>query len=378
MIIGEKHENFRQQVRDFAEEVIAPRASEYDKSGEFPEDLVKKLGEKGFLSMFVPVEYGGQGLDNLSYAIAVEEISRVCGSMGITVAAHNSLGVWPILEFGTDAQREKYLPMIAKEAKLSAFALTEPEAGSDAAGVRTTAVKKGDSYVIDGTKCFITSGGYAHILLVAAKTDPEAGTHGISNFIVERDTKGFSVGKVEHKLGLRGSNTVELIFDSCEVPADNLLGKEGDGFKQFMMTLDGGRVSIAAMALGIAQGAFEAAMEHARKRIQFDRPIGKFQAIQWKIADMAAELDAARMLVYKSATLEDMGKPFSYESAVAKLFASEKATRICRDAIQVVGGRGYLTDYPLERFYRDVKLCEIGEGTSEIQRVVIARHVLGK
>jgi butyryl-CoA dehydrogenase len=376
MKISKEHEEFRARVREFAEGEIEPKAKELDETGQFPFDTVKKLGEMGFLGMVVPEEYGGSGLDTLSYSIAVEELSRVCGSTGITVAAHNSLGLYPIFLFGNEDQKKKYIPGLASGKKLGAFGLTEPDAGSDAAGTKTTAVLDGDSYVVNGSKCFITNASVGETLVITAMTDKSKGYKGISSFILEKETKGFSIGKKENKMGLRGSDTATLIFEDLRIPKENLLGNEGEGFKQFMITLDGGRISIGAMALGIAQGAYDKAIAYAKEREQFGRPISDFQAIQWKLADMATQLEAARHLVYHASELKDKGEKLIKESAMAKLYASEVGNFVTYQAIQIFGGYGYTSDYPVERYMRDVKLCEIGEGTSEIQRLVIARELL--
>jgi butyryl-CoA dehydrogenase len=376
MKISKEHEEFRARIRDFAEGEIEPKAKELDATGQFPFDTVKKLGEMGFLGMVVPEEYGGSGLDTVSYSIAVEEVSRVCGSTGITVAAHNSLGLYPIFLFGNEEQKKKYIPDLASGKKLGAFGLTEPDAGSDAAGTKTTAVPDGDSYVVNGSKCFITNASVGETLVITAMTDKSKGYKGISSFILEKGMKGFSIGKKENKMGLRGSDTATLIFEDLRIPKENLLGKEGEGFKQFMITLDGGRISIGAMALGIAQGAYDKALNYAKEREQFGRPISDFQAIQWKLADMATQLEAARHLIYHASELKDKGEKFVKESAMAKLYASEVGRFVTYQAIQIFGGYGYTSDYPVERYMRDIKLCEIGEGTSEIQRLVIARELL--
>ncbi|MGB2979634.1 MAG: acyl-CoA dehydrogenase [Candidatus Zixiibacteriota bacterium] len=376
MKISKEHEEFRARVRDFAEGEIEPKAKELDETGQFPFDTVKKLGEMGFLGMVVPEEYGGSGLDTLSYTIAVEEVSRVCGSTGITVAAHNSLGLYPIFLFGNEEQKKKYIPDLASGKKLGAFGLTEPDAGSDAAGTKTTAVLDGDSYVVNGSKCFITNASVGETLVITAMTDKSKGYKGISSFILEKEMKGFSIGKKENKMGLRGSDTATLIFEDLRIPKENLLGKEGEGFKQFMISLDGGRISIGAMALGIAQGAYDKAVAYAKEREQFGRPISDFQAIQWKLADMATQLEAARHLIYHASELKDKGEKFIKEAAMAKLYASEVGRFVTYQAVQIFGGYGYTSDYPVERYMRDAKLCEIGEGTSEIHRLVIARELL--
>ena len=371
----EEERMVQEMVRDFTRREIAPIAAEIDETDEFPLEVVKKMGELGILGIPVPEEFEGGGGSTLAYIIAVEEISKVSGAMGITLAAHHSLGTYPIMAFGDERQKRKYLPDLATGRKLGAFGLTEPEAGSDAAGTRTVAVKKGDRYVLNGSKTFITNGGYAETLVVTAVTDKSKRHHGISAFIVESGFKGFSVGRKEDKLGLRGSNTCELIFEDVEVPEENLLGGEGDGFVQFMKTLDGGRISIGALALGLGEGAAEVALRYSVERKQFGVPICRHQMIQAKLADMATEMEAAKLLVYQAARMKDAGVPFVKESAMCKLYASEAAMRACRNAIQVMGANGYSREYPVERMYRDVKLCEIGEGTSEIQRIVIARRL---
>jgi len=366
---------FQKTVHEFAEKEIKPLASKIDKEEFFSWDLVKKMGKMGLMGMTVPKEYGGAGIDRVSYMIALEEISRVCGSTGITVEAHNSLGVGHIFEKGNEEQRKKYLPNLLNGKAVAAWALTEPNAGSDAASLQTTAVLDGDEWVLNGTKQFITSGDIAEVVTVMAKTDKTKGAKGISAFIVEKDISGFKPGQLEDKLGLRGSRTAELIFEDCRVPKENLLGEKDLGFVGAMNILDRGRTAIGAMAVGIARGALEESIEYAKRREQFGKPIGKNQAIQWMIADMATEVDAARLLVYRAAYLEDHNKPFSIEASMAKLFASEIAMRATRNAMQIHGGYGYMRDRPLERFYRDVKLCQIGEGTSEVQRMVIAKRL---
>jgi len=376
MRISKEHEEFRKRIREFAEKEIEPKAKELDEVGKFPFDTMKKLGEMGILGMVAPKEYGGSGYDTLSYSLAVEEISRVCGSTGITVAAHNSLGLYPIYLFGTEEQKKKYIPDLASGRKLGSFGLTEPGAGSDAAGTKTTAVLDGDSYVVNGSKCFITNASVGETFVITAVTDKTKSYKGISSFILEKGIKGFSVGKKENKMGLRGSDTSTLIFEDLRIPKENLLGKEGEGFKQFMITLDGGRISIGSMALGIAQGAFDKALEYSKERVQFEKPISSFQAIQWKLSDMATQLEAARHLIYHASELKDKGEYFVKESAMAKLYASEVGRYVCHQAIQIFGGYGYMSSYPVERYFRDIKLCEIGEGTSEIQRLVIARELL--
>lgn len=375
-VLTEEQEQLQREVRSFAAREIAPNVMAWDEASEFPLDVVKKLGAMGLLGIVVPPEYGGAGLAYVDYVLAIEELSAVDGSLGLTIAAHNSLGTNHIFLAGTEAQKRKYLPLLASGEWLAAWGLTEPGSGSDASNARTTAVKKGDRYMLNGNKTFITNGRYADVAVVIAVTDKTQGTHGLSAFIVERGTKGFRPGKKENKLGLRASDTSELIFEDCEIPAENLLGAEGEGFIDAMRVLDGGRISIAALALGIARGALEAALQYVKQRRQFGKAIAEFQGIQWKLADMATEWDAARLLTQRAAVLKDAGRRVTRESAMAKLFASEVAVRICDEAVQLFGGYGFIKDYPVEKFYRDVKLCTIGEGTSEIQRMVIAREIL--
>lgn len=362
-------------MREFCDKELKPIANKIDKEEYFPWDLYKKMGKMGLMGMTVPKKYGGSGIDRISYMIALEEISRVCGSTGITVEAHNSLGVGHIYEKGSEEQRKKYVQNLTSGKAIAAWALTEPNAGSDAASLQTTAVLDGDEWVLNGTKQFITSGDIAEVVTVMAKTDKTKGAKGISAFIVEKDTPGFKVGQLEDKLGLRGSRTAELIFEDCRIPKENLIGEKDLGFIGAMNILDRGRTAVAAMAVGIARGALEDCIQYANQRKQFGQTIGKFQAIQWKIADMATEIDAARLLVYRAAYLEDQNARFSKEASMAKLFASEMAMRATRNAIQVFGGYGYMREYPLQRYFRDVKLCEIGEGTSEVQRMIIARQL---
>ena len=375
---NEEQMMLRDMVRDFAENEIKPIAAKIDESGEFPLETVKKMGELGLLGIPFPEEYGGAGMDNVSYIIAVEEISKVCGSHGITLAAHISLGCYPIYLFGTEEQKKKYLFPLAQGEGLGSFGLTEPEAGSDAGGTQTTAVENGDYYILNGSKQFITNAEYCKNVVCTAVTGKnDKGRKEISSFIIEQGMPGFSIGKKEDKLGVRASNTCMLIFEDCKVPKENLLGDKGRGFSQFLTILDGGRISIAALAIGIAQGAYAEAVNYARERVAFGKKIGQFQAIQFMIADMATEIEAGRHLMYDAARLEDEDKEFVRESAMAKLFCSEVAMRVTHKAIQVHGGYGFTKDYPVERMYRDAKICTIGEGTSEIQRIVIARDVLG-
>jgi len=375
--LSPQHEEIRRTVREFAEGRIAPVADDLERKGEFPHEIVREAAELGLLGVPYPEEIGGTGLDSLAYAITVEELSRVSGSIGIIVSAHTSLGCNPIWLAGTDEQKETYLRPMASGAVIGAYGLTEPGAGSDSRGTRTRARRDGDAWVLDGGKRFITNAGVAGTYIVTAVTDREEESGKISAFIVPADTSGFSVGRMEEKMGLHASNTGELIFEDCRIPAENLLGPEGEGDKLFLKTLDGGRIGIAAMALGLAQAAYEAASAYALERKQFGRPIGSFQGVAFKIADAAMKIDAARLLTYRAAWLKDQGRPYSTEAAMAKLFASEVARDVTNDAIQVHGGYGYVTEYRVERYLRDAKLTEIGEGTSEIQRMVIARNLLG-
>lgn len=371
----EKLQGFREEVRDFCEREIAPHAKEVDEKQIFSDDVAERINEKGWWGCIVPKEYGGLGMSQAEYVVIVEEMSRVCGSTALTFAAHNSLGTYPINTFGNDDQRKKYLPEAAKGA-LIAFGLTEPEAGSDAGGTKTKAVKQDGGYLMNGTKCWITSAEPCKFAIATARTSEEGGVKGISSFILEKGMEGFSVGKKEDKMGCRGSNTAYLHFDDLKLPDSQLLGEEGKGFKQFMITLDGGRISIGAMALGLAQGAFESASRYSIEREQFGTSISNFQAIQWKVADMATQIEAARHLVYGAAWLKDRGRKMTKESAMAKVYASEVANFCTYQAIQVIGADGLTDKYPVERQFRDMKLCEIGEGTSEVQRIVIAREVL--
>ncbi len=376
--LNEEHRMVRDMVRDLARSEIAPRAAEVDKTESFPADNIQKMAELGLLGLPFPEDYGGGGGDYLGYAIAVEEIARACGSTALIYAAHVSLGCGPIYDFGTEEQKRKWLPRLCSGQGLAALGLTEPEAGSDAGATRTTAVRDGDSYVLNGSKMWITSGAIADVVTCTAKTDPQAGTRGISSFLVEKGTPGFVPGKNEPKMGLKGSVTSALSFENCRIPAESLLGEEGAGFKQALITLDAGRISIGAMALGLAQAAFDEAVRYSKERVQFGQPIAKFQAIQWMISDMATEVDAARLMVYRAAAMKDAGLRFTKEAAMAKLYASEVAERAAFKALQTHGGYGYSREYPVERIYRDQRLCSIGEGTSEIQRLVIARQVLGR
>ncbi len=375
-VLTEEQEALRREIREFAAREIAPNVMKWDEASEFPLDVVKKLGKMGLLGIIFPPEYGGAGLGYVDYVLAIEELAAVDGSIGIIVAAHNSLGTNHIFLAGNEAQKKKYVSRLASGEWIGAWGLTEPGAGSDASNSRTTAVKKSDRYVLNGNKTFITNGHYSDVAVVIAATDKSKGTHGLSAFVVEKGTKGFRPGKKENKLGLRASDTSELIFEDCEIPEENLLGAEGEGFIDAMRVLDGGRISIAALALGIGRGALDSALKYVKERKQFGKAIAEFQGIQWKLADMATELDAARLLTQRAAVLKDAGRKVTRESSMAKLFSSEVAVRICNDAVQLFGGYGFIKDYPAEKYYRDVKLCTIGEGTSEIQRMVIAREIL--
>ena len=376
--LTEDQEQLRKEIRDFAAREIAPNVMRWDEASEFPADVVKQLGQMGLLGVIFPVEYGGAGLGYVDYVLAIEELSAVDGSVGIIVAAHNSLCTNHIFLAGNEEQRRKYIPRLASGEWLGAWGLTEPGSGSDAGAARTTAVRKGDHWVLNGNKTFITNAHYADVAVVIAVTDREQGTHGLSAFVVEKGTPGFRPGKKENKLGLRASDTSELIFEDCEIPAENLLGQIGEGFIDSMRVLDGGRISIAALSLGIGRGALDASVKYVKERRQFGKAIAEFQGIQWKLADMATELDAARLLTQRASVLKDAGQRVTRESSMAKLYASEVAVRICDEAVQLHGGYGFIKDYPAEKFYRDVKLCTIGEGTSEIQRLVIARELLGR
>lgn len=374
----EAHEALRAQVREFAETEVKPIAFMLDQNSEFPTEAIDKFGKMGLMGIPYPKEYGGAGLDVLSYAIAVEELSRVDGGTGVILSAHVSLGTYPIAAFGTEEQKKKYLVPMAKGEKIGAFGLTEPNAGSDAGGTETTAVLEGDHYILNGEKIFITNGGVADVYVVFAVTTPDIGTRGISAFIVEKGWEGFTFGDHYDKLGIRSSATAQLLFDNVKVPKENLLGKEGQGFKIAMATLDGGRIGIASQALGIAQGAYEAAVEYAKDREQFGKAIAHQQSIAFKIADMATKLRAARFLVYSAAELKEHHEPYGMEAAMAKMYASDVCLEIVNDALQIFGGTGYLKGMEVERAYRDAKICTIYEGTNEIQRVVIASHILGK
>jgi alkylation response protein AidB-like acyl-CoA dehydrogenase len=374
--LNEEQLQLKKSVREFAEREILPNVMKWDEASEFPLETIKHLGQLGFLGTIFAPEYGGAGMGYVEYATAIEELSRVDGSVGIIVAAHTSLCSNHIYLAGTEEQKKKYISKLATGEYIGAWGLTEPSSGSDAGSARMTAVRKGNSWVLNGTKTFCTNGHYADVLVIIAVTDRAAHTHGLSAFIVEKGTKGFRPGKKENKLGLRASDTAELIFEDCVIPVENLLGKEGDGFIDAMRVLDGGRISIAALSLGMAQGAYEAALKYSKQRKQFGKAISEFQAIQWKLADMATEIEAARLLTLRSAAMKDAGMKTTLESSMAKLYASEVAVRCANEGVQIHGGYGFIKDYPAEKFYRDVKLCTIGEGTSEVQRLVIARQLL--
>lgn len=373
--LTEEQSMIRKMMREFAEGEVAPGADERDRTGTFPKEIFEKLAGLGIMGLPFPEEYGGGGSDTVSFAITVEELSRVCASTGITYSAHISLGGAPIHLFGTDNQKEKYLTPLCTGEYLGAFGLTEPNAGSDAGGTQTTAILNGDQWIVNGTKCFITNASYAKNVVITAVTDRSKGTNGISAFIASTDDPGFSVISNYEKMGLHASNTTELILENISVPKENLLGEEGRGYKQFLATLDGGRIGIGAMAVGIAQGAYEKALQYAGERKQFGQSLSKFQAIQFKLADMAMYIELARNMVYKAAWLKDKGQRFKKEAAMAKLFASEICMKVCDQAVQIHGGYGYMKEYQVERFFRDAKLLEIGEGTSEVQRMVIAREI---
>ena len=374
--LTKEQEMVRNVMREFAENEVEPIAADIDETGRFPKENVEKMARAHMLGIPFPEEYGGAGGDELAYAIAVEELSRKCATTGVILSAHTSLGSWPIYKYGTEEQKQKYLVPLAKGEKLGAFGLTEPNAGTDAAGQQTVAVLDGDEYVLNGSKIFITNGGQAEIYVIFAMTDRMKGTRGISAFIVEADTPGFSIGKIEDKLGIRASATSELIFQNCRIPKENLLGEEGKGFKIAMSTLDGGRIGIAAQALGIAQGALDESVEYLKEREQFGRPLSKFQGLQWMVADMGTEIEAARLLVYRAAFNKSNGLPYNKEAAMAKLFAANTAMNVTTKAVQLHGGYGYTKDYPVERMMRDAKITEIYEGTSQVQQMVIAGNLL--
>ena len=374
--LDDDQRQLRDAVRDFCENEVAPKAAQRDEDGGFEEGLIQKLGEMGLFGTYVPTEYGGAGLDCVSYVMTVEELSRACAATGILVSAHHSLCVDPILNFGTEEQKRKYLPKLASGEWIGCFSLTEPGSGSDAGAARCMAIEKDGGWLIRGTKNFVTNGGEAHVIVLFAVTDPDNPRRRMSAFIVEKNTPGCTVGKLEKKLGIRASSTAELIFEDCWVPKDALLGERGRGLHVALATLDGGRIGVAAQAVGLSQAALEQATEYAKTRVQFDRPIGKFQAIQWKLADMETAIVGARLLTWRAAWLKQNKRPYSAEAAMAKLVASEVSNRVTDAAIQVFGGYGYCADYPVERLMRDARITELYEGTSEIQRLVIARKLI--
>ncbi len=374
--LPESHQLLRETVRAFCEEKVRPHAREWDREGTFPAEIVRELGELGCMGVTVPESLGGAGMDQLALAIVVEEIARQDGSLALTVASHNGLGTGHIRYCGNDAQRKKYVPDLAAGRKLAAWALSEPGSGSDAAALRTTAEKRDGRWVLNGTKMWITQGSVGDVFVILAQTDKAQRQKGISAFIVEKGTPGLTANPIHGKLGMRASDTAELVLEEVEVPEENLIGEVNRGFVDALRILDRGRITIGALAVGLARGALEESVAYAKERVAFGRPIAKFQAIQWKVADMATGIDAARLLVYRAAYLADQGRPFTLEASQAKLFASEVATRACMEAVQIHGGYGYTSEFPVERYLRDAKLCEIGEGTSEIQRLVIARHLL--
>ena len=373
---NDEYKMIQKMYCEFAEKEIKPLAEEIDENERFPKESVQKMADNGMLGIPFPEEYGGEEGDYLSYVIAVEELSKVCASTGVTLSAHTSLGSAPIYDWGTEEQKQKYLTRLASGECLGAFGLTEPNAGTDASRQKTTAVKKGDHYVLNGSKCFITNAGEAEIYVVMAMTDKEKGNHGISAFIVEDGFEGFSIGKHEKKMGIRGSATASLVFEDCIVPAENLLGEEGQGFKVAMHTLDGGRIGIAAQALGIAEGALNEAIAYVKMREQFGKPLSAFQNTQFVIANLANQIEAAKLLVYRAAWAKDNHLPYSVESAHAKLYAAETAMRVTTECVQLLGGYGYTREYPVERMMRDAKITQIYEGTSEVQRMVISRSLL--
>ena len=370
--LSEEHIQLQQTFREFAENEVKPLAKEIDETERFPTETVQKMAEMGMMGLPIPEELGGSGVDQLGYVLAVEELSKVCATTGILLSAHTSLCCWPIMTFGTEEQKEKYLKPLASGQKLGAFALTEPSAGTDASMQKSTAVLDGDHYILNGNKVFITNAGAADVFIVFAMTDKEQGTRGITAFILERDMPGFTMGKPENKMGLRASSTCELVFDNVRVPVENRLGAEGKGFKIAMATLDGGRIGVGAQAVGIAQGAIDEAVKFTKERIQFGRRISQFQNTQFTLADMQTRTDAARMLVWRAAAAEQEGQPYTHLAAMAKLFASETASYVANRAVQLCGGYGYTKDYPVERMMRDAKVTEIYEGTSEVQRMVIS------
>jgi alkylation response protein AidB-like acyl-CoA dehydrogenase len=374
--MNENQQMITQMIKDFGEKHIRPRFMEWDESQEFPVEVFKKLGELGLMGVLVPAEYGGSGFGYFEYVTAITELSKICGSIGLSMAAHNSLCTGHILAFGNEAQKQKWLPKLATAEWIGAWGLTETGTGSDAGGMATTAVQDGDYWVINGSKNFITHAISGNVAVVIVRTGEKGDSHGMTTFVIEKGTEGFGSGKKENKLGMRASETAELIFDNCRVHKDNILGQVGDGFIQAMKVLDGGRISIASLALGIAKGAYEASVKYSKERVQFGQPISEFQGISFKLADMATEIEAAELLTMQAADLKNRGQKVTRQSAFAKYFASEVSVRVSTDAVQIFGGYGYTKDFPVEKFYRDSKLCTIGEGTSEIQKIVIAKDIL--
>jgi acyl-CoA dehydrogenase len=377
LVFTEEQQMMQKMVRDFAQKEIAPAIEHMEETEEFPRHLIKKMAELGLMGIPIPEEYGGAGMDFTSYIIAINELSKVSATIGVILSVHTSVGTNPILYFGNEEQKNKYIPKLASGEYLGAFGLTEPSSGSDAASLKTRAVKQGDHYVLNGSKIFITNAGVADVYIVFASTEPDKGSYGISAFIVDKDTPGFSVGKKEKKMGLNGSNTCEIVFEDARVPAENLLGNEGDGFKIAMSNLDVGRIGIAAQSLGIAEAALDYATNYAKERKQFGKPIGANQGLGFKLADMATIVEAAKLLTYRAADLKTNNLPCGKEASMAKLFASETAMKSAIEAVQVFGGYGYTKEYPVERLFRDAKVCQIYEGTSEIQRIVLSKHLLG-
>jgi alkylation response protein AidB-like acyl-CoA dehydrogenase len=373
---SEEHKLIADSARDFAEQYIRPHVMDWDEAQHFPKDVLQKAGDMGFMGIFIPEEYGGSGLGYHEYVAIIQEISKVDPSIGLSVAAHNSLCTGHIFYFGNEQQKKKWLPKLASGQWIGAWGLTEHNTGSDAGGMNTTAVKDGDHYILNGTKNFITHGISGDVAVVITRTGEKGDSHGMSAFIIERGTPGFSGGKKEDKLGMRASETAELIFDNCKIHKDNLIGKEGDGFVQSLKLLDGGRISIGALSLGISKGAYEAALKYSKERVQFGKPISSFQGVSFKLSDMATEIAASELLIHKAASLKDKGEKVTTACAMAKMFASEACVKISNDAVQIHGGYGYIKDFPVEKFYRDSKLCTIGEGTTEIQKLVISRNIL--
>jgi alkylation response protein AidB-like acyl-CoA dehydrogenase len=376
--LTEEHKMIRAMVRDFARAEILPSAAERDRTCEFPGAILRKMGDLGLLGMNVPPAYNGAGVDTVSYSLALQEVAYCCASTAVIMSVHNSVACGPIYLFGSESLKEKYLKPLAAGLKIGSFAITEPGAGSDTASQRTKAVRKGDTYTLNGSKIFISTGKNSDVTVVTAYTDRGKKHRGISAFVVEKGTPGFSVGKVEEKMGLRSSDTVELLFEDCRVPAENLLGSEGDGFIIAMTSLDGGRIGIASQSVGLAQACLDAAVSYARERVQFNKPISQFQGIRWMIADMATQISAARLLTFQAAAMKDRGEDFTMAASMAKVFASEMANRVAYQALQIHGGYGYMRDFPVERYYRDARVFTLYEGTSEIQRKVIADHVMGR